>query len=317
MIQVTTKDYAQALGMSIVEVLPHIGRKNPVICIPKEISEHKRLQRKDFSDSEKSFLSENFSGGKLFLFPKEEKALRKIEEILRYQVKKRQVIFNYMSYEAYKELEEKYQELKDQYISARDVIAEKWEDSIMEFSRGLLLYLKGCGLAKADIPKIHKSLMAQLPSKKEWMDSFSFEIEVREYPMSPGVLPGLKEKWEERTQSVKEEITRTQICDLFEQGGEILQNFSEDKGATRKVDNLNKIAGQILNLRSITESEIISLAKDVVTISSNDSDESIASKVELMMARLVVLAKTYEVYLNFSGVPVDEEYLLELLDEAG
>lgn len=308
------KQVAEIYATTIIEALPHIGRNNPCITLPKAVSEHRRLSRK-VSDTEKAFVEENLTHGKLYLLPDEEKQLRKIEEQARFHVKKRLLVLDYMLYENYEELAAAFDEKKAEYFALRDQIAEVWNERMTSFSRGLAEYLRGCGFTKSKVAELHKELMRQLPSKEVWLNSFSFSLEVRTYPAMPGSLPGMDEKWEERTRDLQRSLLTKQLSGLFEKTLAVLDYLVKGKNCARRIAALNNEAGQCLNHRILSDNDILSTAKEALKISVDQSEDEVADRVEKALSNIIKLADKYDVFLDMTKCPVSKEYLLSVGSE--
>lgn len=305
------KQVAEIYATTIIEAFPHIGRCNPCITLPKEVSEHRRLSH-EVSDTEKTFVQENLTHGKLYLLPDEERQLRKIEEQARFNVKKRLLVFDYLLYENYESLAKVFDKKKAEYFALRDQIAEVWDERMVSFSRGLSEYLRGCGFTKEDVAKIHKDLMRQLPTKDSWLNSFSFSLEVRTYPAMPGSLPGMDEKWEERTRDLQRSILTKQLTDLFDKTLAVLDNLIKGKNCGRRIAALTSEAGRCLNHRILSDNDILNTAKEVLKISVDQSEDEVADRVEKALSNIIKLADKYDVFLDMTNCPVSKEYLLSV-----
>lgn len=308
------KQVAEIYATTIIEAFPHIGRCNPCITLPKEVSEHRRLSHK-VSDTEKAFVQENLTHGKLYLLPDEEKQLRKIEKQARFNVEKRLLVLDYILYEHYESLAQVFDEKKQEYFALRDQIAEVWDQRMISFSRGLSEYLRGCGFPKVQVAKWHKELMRQLPSKESWLNSFSFSLEVRTYPAMPGSLPGMDDKWVERTRNLQRSILTKQLSSLFEKTLAVLDNLIKGKSCGRRIAALTSEAGACLNHRILSDDDILNTSKEILKISVDQSEDEVADRVEQSLSNIIKLADKYDIYLDMSNCPVSKDYLLSVGSE--
>lgn len=321
---------AKLYATSLVEVLPHIGRKVPYICIPKGITELRRIgTNQAASDTERDFVERSVTTGKLCFIPDLEKELQKIEGQARYICKRSTIVQNYVLYSMYNDLAEKFDELKEKYFAKRDEIAAHWDEYMQSFSTGLMAYIKSslsynmlndmdADLAKKtkealdqSCKELYEMLMAQIPSKEDWMDSFRFSLEVREYPAAPGSLPGLDKKWEERTEELTKSLLSSQVEELFHNMNKLFQVIQESRSLTTPVNALVKSASNLLNHRIVDNAKLISVAEELIKFHSyEDDDDQMAEKAEKCMADILRIADGFHIVLDMNEMVVSKEYLL-------
>ena len=305
---------AEIFASHLVEVAPHIGRIKPSLLLPKEILEKRRLGRKKgISDTEKEFVAQNISASKLMLMPDEETELLKIEYKARHICKRALLVQDYMLYDNYRSVCEDFDACKAEYFAMRDQIDARWDELLHRFSEGLKEYINSCGIPKKKAFEIHRSMMNQMPTHKVWYNSFQFWLEVREYPVQPGSLPGMDEKWMERTENLVKSLISEQVSDLFDRSAAILQNLSIGKSITKKAAGLINAAGQILNHAVVQEPDMLETARKITQLSSYVQDEeAFAENLELYTGDLMRLADSYGIYLDLSSLPVSVDYLMSL-----
>jgi endonuclease III len=131
-----------------------------------------------------------------------------------------------MLYDNYRFVCEDFDACKGEYFAMRNQINARWDELLQRFSEGLKEYISSCGIPKKKAVEIHRSMMNQMPTRKAWYHSFQFWLEVREYLVQPGSLPGMDEKWMKRTENLVKSLISEQVSNLFDRSAAILQNLS-------------------------------------------------------------------------------------------
>lgn len=318
---------ANLFASHLIEVRPHIGRKMPAIVLPKEVTEARRKGKSKFkSDVENAFVQDNMTTNKLIMMPEMEKKFQQIEGRARNLCRRSTVVQDYMAYEAYQEVSNNFEKAKKEYFDLRDAAAQNWAECMVNFEEGLKQYLMGCGFRireglSSKGREILKRLMAQLPTMEGWYNSFSFWLEVREFPAQPGSLPGMDEKWQERTLELAKSLVSDQVTDLYERAASImcqLANVQENPRKYAKVTraHLANAAGKILNHSMIQEEPLLELSRKLVKVGSIENNDDLAYVMELRMGEIIRLADEYNIYLDASLLPphLTKEYLASVVD---
>ena len=307
----------------LVEVSPHIGRRRPIVSLPKDLTEYRRLGNDKMSEEEKAFVDKNVSSGRITFMPDKEKELQQIETRARNICRKSLLIQDYMMHDVYEKVAEDFNNEREAYFAKRDEIASLWGERIGEFSRGLLDFVTACGVPEEDVVMWHKNLMNQLPSYDEWEQSFTFRMEVREYPGVPGTLPGMDENWCENTKELARTLISQQITNLFDQTAKIMTKIQKHGLITKSVKHLISIANRIVNTRTIQEDEMVEVARLFSALQHLDPDmdiEGFSDELEYCMGKLLILADSYKIVLNLSNMPSSEDknhLILEALKADG
>lgn len=299
----------------LVEVKPHIGRCRPIVSLPKELTECRRLGNAELSVEERAFVDKNLAAGRIIFMPDKEKELQQIEARARNMCRKSLLIQDYMLYDLYGSVAEQFNNEREAYFAKRDEIALIWGERIGEFSRGLLDFVTACGVPEEDVVMWHKNLMNQLPSYDAWKNSFTFRLEAHEYPSVPGTLPGMDEKWRENTRDLARTLVANQVTELFNQTAKIMRQIQRDSIRTKSVKILIEIANKIVNTAAVQEDEMVIVAKCFSKLQNYDPESNIekfSGELEYCMGRLLKLADDYTIALNLYNMPSseDKEFLI-------
>lgn len=301
----------------MVEVKPHIGRRRPIVSLPKELTEYRRLGGAMQTDEERDFVSKNVSSGRIILMPDKEKELQQIENRARNLCKRSLLVQDYMLHDVYLEVKGTFNEQMEEYFAKRDEIDLIWEECVMDFSRGLLGFVSSCGVPHEDVVMWHKNLMKQLPSHNEWKKSFFFRLEAREFPAEPGTLPGMDEQWREHTRELARTLIANQLTDLFGQAAKIMKKISARDIVAKPVGKMLDAARSIRNTNMIQEKEMLDVAEMFLKLQAIDPDTDIdgfSEELECCMGSALSLADSYDIDLPLSLLPgtLDKNYLVGL-----
>lgn len=254
------KEKANVFASTLIEVLPHIGRLSPKVSLPKDLSEYSRLQKSN--DEDVSFITDNLVSGKVFLFPELEKKALKIDGQIRHAINKHKLVFDYLLYDEYKKIETWLEEKRVEYLQLKNMVMN-WDEEVFLFRRNLRSYLKNGGISEDSLDKTCSALLSGMPTKEQWENSFYVDVEVREFPVLPGLIPNLKSKWEERTKNLDTQIKKQFIADLLDAVDNILKKISNEKDFSSDIRKMESICRR-LNYNLITDPEILDLGNLII-----------------------------------------------------
>lgn len=327
---VEVKKMGSLFAANLVEVIPHIGRKSLTISVPKEVTELRRVGKKSLGEDEKVFVQDNVASGRIEFMPVQSRELMSIENRGRNICRRSILVQSYMLYDTYRTVQDEFEEARKSYFDKRDEVSLNWDREYYRFSMNLMDYLRSSmdyemvdqiedpvqaaetrAALDERVQTMHTNLISQLPSKEEWRDSFLFNLEVREYPAAPGSLPGLSEKWEERTEALAENLISHQVEDLFDSVNKLLKAMNGRKSYTVQLNSVRKAAGSILNYKIFDDPALNSLAERMVKIGDYAGYvDALAEESEGIMADIIRFAEGHKIYLDLKSMPVSREYLL-------
>lgn len=138
-----------------------------------------------------------------FIPATDEASLQKIEGAIRYKLGKATISNGFMSLGNYETFKEEFQQAREDYMAARDLILLKWDTLLTQFQQGISDILDGVNLDPEFHESLRKQLTAAIPSKNAFADSFSMTLNVMAFPTQPTDLENcsealqkdLKESW--------------------------------------------------------------------------------------------------------------------------
>lgn len=270
-----------------VYVFLNIGRKRGTIPLPKQL-----IGLNKMGDEAKAAWESYVSLGNIRFIPAEDEAkLQAIEGSLRYQLHKRTLSNGFMPMEKYLVFKTIFENVRDDYLAERDHILSKWPDLVASFTEAIDTILKeNKKMLKRDKISLRKELLAKIPSKESYGNSFLIRLMVETFPDQPDVtdLPpelsgDVLATWKEATVQNAVECIASLTQEVFDLCSHCASRYAE-RGEING-NNLNALISmsQRIQENNLFQNPILkdasALLKTLATTQDADDQEEIVENV--------------------------------------
>lgn len=277
---VTVRTLAEFTRNSGVYVSLKCSRNRGTIPLPQQL-----IGVSTMKDAAKEAYANYVSLGRISFIPYQDEArLMKIESGIRYLLMRRTVSNGFMPLEKYEAFKVEFQDAKFNYMVERDRILNKWDDLVAAFKTAVTAVVDESRLLQADKEKLCKELMAKIPSKEAYANSFSMNLVVQMFPAQPDVASLPQELSADVMNTWKDAVLDNAIECIASLTQEVFDMCSgvAAKYADRGTINGNSLNGLISMGQRIMENnlfrnpilnEAANLLKSLQTIASEATDE--------------------------------------------
>ena len=297
--KVNIENFANYLQQSGVVVEPHIGRLRKRFSVPKELMGIR-------NDDE--FFKEYVSSGNFSLLSKEEEnALCAIESSVRKGVKKYAIGYDgkYIPINVYKdEYLPYFTEKKEKYFARRDMIVKNWDETVERFKNKFETFLNDKkDLSEEEIEKLKANVYSNIPTKERFNDSFYMNLSLSAFP----VVSNLSILDESISDEMKDSISRDSISTLYQILGNLLSDtfksingilayYNDNGELSRKYKSVvSDLSKRLLKNNILKHVVIDELVKDLKSIETEDDEDEIIEKCEIIMAKVYGFAHQIQV----------------------
>ncbi|WPS85399.1 hypothetical protein SMD22_01865 (plasmid) [Brevibacillus halotolerans] len=327
---VDLEDLAGYLRKQGLIVKEHIGRKRNYVEVSPKLFGVDVSQK---GDDVKEFMKEHIKMGKMSFIPDSyEKKLVSLESSIRMARRRACIGYeeSFMPLEVYKEFVREFEEKKKSYFDIRDSIVAKWDGLLRRFKEILEISLHE--LNTIDKESIFTTIVAKLPSKQEYADSFYMTLSAKAFPVvenldmfEESIQDQIKDGLNQDMISTLYEIIGNTLNDAFENVAKILQTLQKnDKVANKTLGSLKKSAERVAQKNIFHNSKIEEIRLEILEVigCSNEID-TMWEKAENLLATIYGYAKelSIENSIKLTGSPLSSDELLaiysmlEMVDE--
>lgn len=311
--------YIRKQGLIVKE---HIGRKrNYVEVSPKLFG----VDVSSKGDDVKELFKEHVKMGKMSFIPDTyEKKLVNLESSLRMSRRRACIGYDdkFMPLEVYKAfVKNEFEIKKKEYFEVRDDIVSKWDGLIRHFKDILRISLDE--LNTIDKESIFSTLVAKLPSKQEYKDSFYMTITAKAFPVvenldmfEESIQEQIRDGLNQETIETLYEIIGNTLDDAFENVSKILLTVQKnDRVANKTLGALKKAAERVAQKNIFHNPKIEEIRLEILDVlaSSNDIDV-MAEKAEYLLATIYGYAQELNIEnsVNLNGSPLSADELMSI-----
>lgn len=308
--------YIRKQGLIVKE---HIGRKrNYVEVSPKLFG----VDVNSKGDDVKELFKEHVKMGKLSFIPDSfEKKLVNLESSLRMARRRACIGYDdkFMPLEVYKQfIKNEFETKKKEYFELRDEIVRQWDGLIRRFKDILKISLEE--LNSFDKESIEATIVAKLPSKQEYQDSFYMTITAKAFPVvenldmfEESIQEQIREGLNQETIETLYQIIGKTLDDAFENVSKILITIQKnDKVANKTLGAIKKAAERVSQNNIFHNPKIEEIRLEILDVlaSSNEIDV-MAEKAEYLLAKIYGYAKELNIEnsVNLNGSPLSADEL--------
>lgn len=179
-ISVKPADLAAYTAQNTVRVKAHVGRNRGIVPMPvKQFG----LKEQKLGQAGQAFYSGHLQAGRLSLIPiADEQCFGRLEARLRNAIARAEVIEGLIPVTAYPSIKQEFQDIRDEYMAARDDVLSRWDSLVDEFKAGAAEMLSGVRMQKRVRTQHYQTIIASIPSKNAYENSFFMELEVTAFP---------------------------------------------------------------------------------------------------------------------------------------
>lgn len=277
---VTVRSLAEFTRSAGVYVSLKCSRQRGTIPLPQQLIGVAKMK-----DAAKEAYANYISLGKISFIPAEDEArLMKIESAIRYQLARRTVSNGFMPLSKYDSFKVEFMDAKFNYFVERDRILSNWDDLVQAFTVAVRAVVEESNLLDRDKDNLCKEILARIPSKEVYRDSFSMNLVVQTFPAQPDVanLPqelsaDILTTWKDAVLDNAVECISTLTQEVFDMCSGVAAKYAE-----RGDINGNSLNGLITMGQRIVENNLFQnptlkeasdLLKSLQTIAPEDADE--------------------------------------------
>ncbi|TCJ98246.1 UNVERIFIED_ORG: hypothetical protein BDK47_11832 [Anoxybacillus amylolyticus] len=313
------EDLAKYLRQKGLIVKEHVGRKRNYIELTPQ------LFGVDFHRSEtlKQFFSEHLKMGKIQFIPdSDEKKLKSIESSLRMARKRASIGYDhsYMTIDAYNEFLLTFEEKKQKYFEARDLILAKWESLVSNFKKVLRSTLEELGAL--DREELFAMICAKLPTKEEYKESFYMTLTVKAFPVAENlemfdekIRREIEKGMQGEALRVMYEIVGNALNDAFLCISNMMKSVHEHGSIQNKtVSGLRTTAKRLAEKNLFHNDKIDSIRESMVQLSHEKNSDVLLSEGECLLAFIYGYAQELGVdrLLDIEQSPLSKQELAEM-----
>lgn len=310
--------YLRKQGLIVNE---HIGRKrNYVEVSPKLFG----VDVNEKGDDVKELFKEHVKMGKMSFIPdKYEKLLVNLESSLRMARRRACIGYDetFMPLETFKEFSKEFEDKKRKYFEIRDEIVATWDTLIARFKSILQSSLEE--LNSLDKATVFTAVVAKLPSKEEYRESFYMTLSVKAFPVTENldmfeesIQSQIKDGLNQETVSTLYEIIGNTLNDAFDNVAKVLTSIQKnDKVANKTLGSLKKTADRVGQKNIFNNPKINQIRKEILGLSENvDDADVLAEQSENLLATIYGYARELNIedQVKLTGSPLSADELLAI-----
>lgn len=300
--------YIRSKGLIVKE---HVGRKRSYVEIAPQVF---GVDMNSKNDEFKNFFKQHFKLGKIRFIPESyEKELQRIEGALRMKRRRATIGMDetFMPITAYHEFCKEFEAYKKRYFEVRDKIVADWDNLMRSFSDNLRESL--IELNAIDSNLIHKRVMAHLPKKDEFKNSFYMTKSVKAFPIveniemfDPQIQTEIQESINEDSIQMMYEIIGLTLNEAFENVSKLLKQALDDKMVSRTIGAVRATSKRMGQKNIFANQKIEELRKQVYDLTLLKDSDEVIEEAEIILSSIYVYAKdlNIESQIDFRRSPL-------------
>jgi hypothetical protein len=310
--------YLRKQGLIVKE---HIGRKRNYVEVSPKLFGVDVSQK---GDDVKEFMKEHIKMGKLCFIPDSyEKKLSNLDASIRMARRRSCIGYEetFMPLEVYKQFTKEFEASKKEYFEIRDSIVASWDNLLLRFKQILKISLDE--LNTIDKESIFTTIVAKLPSKQDYADSFYMTLSAKAFPVTENlemfdesIQDQIRDGLNQETITTLYEIIGNALNDAFENVSKILQTLRKNaKVANKTLGALKKSAERVGKKNIFHNPKIEEIRAEILNVlwSSKDKD-MMWEKGENLLAIIYGYAKELgiEEIIKFTDCPLSADELISI-----
>ncbi|MFF2531477.1 hypothetical protein ACFVS2_21455 [Brevibacillus sp. NPDC058079] len=318
---VDIEDLAGYLRKQGLIVKEHIGRKrNYVEVSPKLFG----IDVNQKGDDVKELMKEHIKMGKMSFIPDSyEKKLHNLEQATRMARRRACIGYedSFMPIETYKTFNREFEERKTEYFKLRDEIVLQWDNLLSRFKEILKSSLEE--LNTIDKESTFATVVAKLPSKEEYKESFYMSLSAKAFPVTENldmfeesIQDQIKNGLNQDTISTLYEIIGNTLNDAFENVSKILLSLQKnDKVSHKTIESLQKSAVRVAEKNIFHNPKIEEVRLEILEVlASSHEIDTMWEKAENLLATIYGYAKELHIEnsIKMTDSPLSSDELLAI-----
>lgn len=309
--------YLRKQGLIVNE---HIGRKrNYVEVSPKLFG----VNVSEKGDDVKELFKEHIKMGKMSFIPdKYEKKLVNLESSLRMARRRSCIGYDetFMPLDTFKEFSKEFEDKKRKYFEVRDEIVGMWDSLIVRFKSILQSSLDE--LNSLDKMTVFSAIVAKLPSKEEYRESFYMTLTVKAFPVTENldmfdesIQSQIKDGLNQETVTTLYEIIGNTLNDAFDNVAKVLTSIQKnDKVANKTLGSLKTASDRIAQKNIFNNPKITQIRREILALSVNKDEDTQAEQAENLLATIYGYAKELHIEheISLTGSPLSADELVAI-----
>ena len=251
-ISVAPADLAAYTAQNTVRVKAHIGRNRGIVPMPvKQFG----LKEQKLGQAGQAFYSGHFQAGRLSLIPiADEQRFGRLEARLRNAITRAEVFEGLIPVTAYPSIKQEFQDVRDEYMAAKDDVLSRWTSLVDEFKAGAEEMLNGVRMQKRVREQYYQTIISAIPSKSAYENSFFMELEVTAFPavavpegLNASIAADIEKSVKDSAFTTALKVIETSIGEGFSLLGKAANAFS-DRGmiAPKTLDAMERYGADIV-----------------------------------------------------------------------
>lgn len=230
----------------------------------------------------------------------------------------------YMPLSVYNTFKDKYQALREEYLSCAKEISDQWEEIQEQFTKGVVTMVNFCGdqMTGAEQENLIKNLTKNLPDAQEYLNRAYMTLDVRAFPttgitaegLEPDIQEELNRTWKNDVCNNAVKAIEQNIGELFAKASQICNKYSQTgRIDSRSAESMSSIASRVRKLNVFCNPLLEDLAARLETLKSRKDDEA-EEIIEDSLIDIWNYAKKTGISLDLESCPLSRE-LLEKMSE--
>lgn len=315
---VSVTDLAEYISQSGVFVSLHIKRCRGTIALPPR-AVGVRVDR--MGEEAKQAYRNIVRLGNLTFIPKEdENELVSIESALRRQLYDYSTADGFVPANLFDAFKADFVRLKGEYLAQRDVIADKWDDLVKEFSERVQKMLAGIRMLQRDRVQLHYRIMGSLPSKERYLNSFEVTMSVKAYPavsllsttLPENVQEAVKDSWAQATIALAEQSILSLLVDVFDSVNDAVRGYMKTGTIHgRRLNGLVRL-GERLKRMNMFANPVVNETAELLTKLPNQDLTAAESQLEQCIVNIYRYTDSVGFELSLNNCVFDESVLMDV-----
>lgn len=298
------------------------GRRRGRVSLPPKLL---GIQPEKWIGKDREFYNSHISMGNLTIIPKEyESKLNQLDSRARRLVQNISINGSYVPLAAYSELRDDFEEIRKQYLSVIDEVADQWEDLRSSFIEGLRETVEARGrrkMQKTDRERLVNSIIAAIPTAEQYRSSGYLRLEVRAFPttgvttdgLSPDLEDVLNQTWRNDVVSNAIRGIEASIGQVFVQACTAAKGYVErGKFSQRTLNTLVRVSARVKKTNVFANPLLDSLGNRLANFDGK-SHEAVQEAVEEAILDIYEYAQATYINLDMDICPFNVTQLETML----
>ncbi|MEK3955999.1 MULTISPECIES: hypothetical protein [unclassified Psychrobacillus] len=311
--------FIQKTGLVVSET---VGRRRSHIEVNPKVY---GVNLTDKNEETQKFFADHVKLGKINFIPDTlDKELGNAESSVRTARRRACIGFDdkYMPIETYKTFLRKFEEHKKRYFETRDRIVVQWESLMKQFEKSLRASLDDLNAVDQEI--VVTSILAKIPSREEYKESFYMDLEVKPFPVMENldmfeddIKETIAQGMQGESVTTMYEIIASCLNDGFQQVSAVLSTIERGNSVTQKSKTALQDAAKRIKQKNILSNDRVNgIAAQMDKTSRISDQDEIAERAESIASQIIGYAEELSIGTKISTTnsSLTYEELLEIYE---